>query len=337
VGRTALVDRIKAWQVEYHQRIVTVLDRLGGSFDWTREAYTMSDTLSAGVTETFVRLHNDGLIYRSNRLVNWCTRLQTSLSNLEVESKEIEGRTLIDVPGYSKKVEFGVLTYFKYKIEGSDETVTVATTRPETMLGDTGIAVHPDDDRYKHLVGKFAEHPFIPSRKLKIFADDYVEKDFGSGVVKMTPAHDPNDFNLGKKHDLEFINILNDDGTLNEHAGKDFAGMPRFDARYEVINKLKEHGLYVKWENNAMTIPLCFKTKDVIEPLMKPQWWVSMTSMAEEAIKVVESGEIKIRPESAEKNYLIWLKNIQDWCISRQIWCKYIFCSILTKILLTLI
>jgi valyl-tRNA synthetase len=279
----------------------------------------MDANLSAAVTETFVRLHEEGLIYRSNRLVNWCTKLRTALSNLEVDNKELAGRTLLDVPGYDKKIEFGVLTYFRYPIEGSSETIEVATTRPETMLGDTGIAVNPKDPRYQHLIGKSAKHPFI-DRLLPIFADEYVDAEFGSGAVKITPAHDPNDFALGRKHNLDFINILNDDGTLNHNAGPLFDGKRRFDARYGVKVELEKRGLYVKSEDNPMKVPLCNKSKDIIEPIMKPQWWMNMKDMAEAATGVVKSGEIKIKPESAEKNYFHWLNNIQDWCLSRQLW-----------------
>ncbi|KAF2674470.1 valyl-tRNA synthetase [Microthyrium microscopicum] len=319
LGRPALVERIWAWKDDYHNRIRNVLDRLGGSFDWSREAFTMDKERGIAVTETFVRLHEEGLIYRSNRLVNWCTQLRTSLSNLEVENKELTGRTLLDVPGYEKKVEFGVLTFFKYPIEGSSETIEVATTRPETMLGDTGIAVHPNDKRYQHLIGKKAKHPFV-DRLLPIFGDDYVDPEFGTGAVKITPAHDQNDFTLGKRHNLDFINILNDDGTLNAKAGPMFEGKKRFDVRYEVKAELEKLGLYVKQEDNAMSVPLCLKSKDIIEPIMKPQWWMSMKDMAEDAIKVVKSGEIIIRPESAERNYYRWLESIQDWCLSRQLW-----------------
>lgn len=199
LGRTEFTNLVWNWKEEYHQKINNVLRRMGGSFDWSREAFTMDKNLSAAVTETFVRLHEEGYIYRSNRLVNWCVQLRTALSNLEVENKELEGRTLLDVPGYDRKVEFGVITHFKYRIDGSDATIEVATTRPETMLGDTGIAVHPDDERYKGLVGEYARHPFV-DRLLPIFADDSVEKDFGTGAVKITPAHDPNDFILGISH-----------------------------------------------------------------------------------------------------------------------------------------
>ena len=189
---------------------------------------------------------------------------------MKVENKEIDGRTLLDVPGYERKVEFGTLVHFKYPIEGSEETIEVATTRPETMLGDTGIAVHPDDKRFAHLVGKNAKHPFV-NRLLPIVADTYVDPEFGTGAVKITPAHDPNDFELGKRQNLEFINILNNDGTLNQNVGPHFQGKRRFDVRYEVKTELEKLGLYVKTVNNPMKIPLCGKTKDPIEPIMKPQ------------------------------------------------------------------
>ena len=191
----------------------------------------MDPNLSAAVAETFVKLHEEGIIYRANRLVNWCTKLNTALSNLEVVNKELEGRTLLDVPGYERKVEFGVLTYFKYPIDGSGDTIEIATTRPETMLGDTGIAVNPKDERYGHLIGKSAKHPFL-DRLLPIFADDYVDPEFGTGAVKITPAHDFNDAQLGQKHGLPFINILTDDGFMNHNTGS-FRGMKRFDARYK--------------------------------------------------------------------------------------------------------
>lgn len=319
LGRPALIEKIWEWKEKYHKDINMALKRMGGSFDWTREAFTMNPNFTAAVTETFCSLHEEGLIYRSNRLVNWCTALNTSLSNLEVDSKELEGKTLLDVPGYEKKIEFGVLTHFQYEIEGSGEKIEVATTRPETMLGDTGIAVNPSDERYKHLIGRYATHPFV-KRRMPIFTDDYVDVNFGTGAVKMTPAHDPNDFEIGKRHGLEFINILNDNGTLNHNTG-DFQGTKRFDARYKVVEALKEKGLYVKWENNAMKVPMCQKSKDVIEPIMKPQWWMKMKSgMADAAIKVVRDKKITIRPESSERDYFRWMENINDWCLSRQLW-----------------
>lgn len=319
LGRPKFVETVWEWKNEYHQRINNALRRLGGSFDWTREAFTMDENFTAAVTETFVSLHEDGSIYRANRLVNWCTKLNTALSNLEVESKELPGRTLLNVPGYEKKIEFGVIVYFQYPIEGSDQMIEVATTRIETMLGDTAIAVHPDDERYKHLVGKRAVHPFIPNRFLPIISDTYVEKDFGSGAVKITPAHDANDYALGERHNLDFINILTDDGKMNENAGP-YEGQKRFDVRYKIQDDLKKLGLFVDKKDNPMTVPICSKSKDIIEPLMKPQWWMKMKDMAAAALDVVKNGEIKISPESAEKSYIRWMENVNDWCLSRQLW-----------------
>ncbi|PHH73835.1 hypothetical protein CDD82_5253 [Ophiocordyceps australis] len=319
LGRTKFIETVWEWKQEYHERINKALTRMGGSFDWSREAFTMDANLSAAVAETFVQLHDEGIIYRANRLVNWCTKLNTALSNLEVVNKELTGRTLLDVPGYDKKVEFGVIVHFCYPIQDSDETIQVATTRVETMLGDTGIAVHPEDERYKHLVGKNAVHPFIPGRKLPIVADDYVDMSFGTGAVKLTPAHDPNDFVLGQRHKLDFVNILTDDGLMNDNAGA-FKGQKRFDVRYAIQDALKDKGLYVDKKDNAMKVPLCEKSKDVIEPIMKPQWWVRMKELAEPAMQAVRDGQIKIKPESAERSYFRWLQDINDWCISRQLW-----------------
>jgi valyl-tRNA synthetase len=334
LGRDALLERIWSWKEKYHGNITNQLKRLGGSMDWTREAFTMDANLSLAVRKTFIDLFEEGIIYRADRLVNWCSALSTSLSNLEVDNKELKGRTKLKVPGYDKMIEFGVLTYFKYPIATEDDShksstdpdrfknhefIEIATTRPETMLGDTAIAVHPDDKRYKHLVGKLAIHPFLPDRKILIIADEEVEMDFGTGAVKITPAHDPNDFAKGKKHKLEFINVLNDDGTLNGNAGS-FAGQKRFDARYGVIGALKELGLYSKQEDNAMVIPLCSRSKDVVEPVLKPQWWMKMADMAQAADEAVSDGRILIKPESESRRFHIWMQNIQDWCISRQLW-----------------
>lgn len=319
LGREKFIETVWDWKGEYHKRINKALSSLGSSFDWSREAFTMDPGLTAAVTETFVKLHEEGIIYRANRLVNWCTKLNTALSNLEVVNKELTGRTLLEVPGYEKKVEFGVIVHFKYQIEGSDETIEVATTRIETMLGDTGIAVNPKDQRYTHLVGKTAVHPFIEGRKLPIVSDDYVDMEFGTGAVKLTPAHDPNDFTLGQRHKLEFINILTDDGFMNENAGA-YKGQKRFDVRYAIQDALKEKGLFVDKKDNAMKVPLCEKSKDIIEPIMKPQWWMRMKELAEPALKVVKDGKIKIRPETAERSYYRWMEDINDWCISRQLW-----------------
>ncbi|KAI5477054.1 valyl-tRNA synthetase [Pseudohyphozyma bogoriensis] len=322
LGREKFLEVCAEWKEEYQNKITNQIQRLGISCDWDRVAFTMSPELSKSVTENFVKLHEAGIIYRANRLVNWCVQMNTTLSNLEVDQKELAGRTELNVPGYpaNEKFTFGVITSFAYQIEGSDEKIVIATTRPETMLGDTAIAVHPDDERYKHLHGKFAIHPFL-ERRIPIITDsEAVEMEFGTGAVKMTPAHDPNDYEVGMRHKLEFINILNDDGTLNANAGPMFKGMKRFHARVAVIEKLKERGLYVGEEDNPMAIPVCSKSGDIIEAVMKPQWWVSCKGMAEEAIKRTRAGELKIRPATSEAEWYRWLDTIQDWCISRQLW-----------------
>ncbi|CDO68942.1 hypothetical protein BN946_scf185000.g85 [Trametes cinnabarina] len=310
LGREAFVKKVWEWKEDYQGRITNQLRRLGGSYDWNRVAFTMDERLSKAVIETFCRLHEEGIIYRANRLVNWCVKLNTTLSNLEVEQKQLEGRTLLGVPGYDpkEKFEFGVITSFAYPIEGSDEKIIVATTRPETMLGDTAVAVHPQDPRYKHLHGKFAKHPFV-DRRIPIITDDIiVDMEFGTGAVKITPAHDPNDYEVGVRHNLEFINILNDDGTFNENAGEKFKGMKRFHARVAVVQALKDLGLYVETKDNPMQIPICSKSGDIIEPILKPQWWRT------------RAGELHITPKPSESEWYRWLENIQDWCISRQLW-----------------
>ncbi|KDQ24550.1 hypothetical protein PLEOSDRAFT_1094347 [Pleurotus ostreatus PC15] len=322
LGREAFLETVMSWKNDYQARITNQLHRLGGSYDWQRVAFTMDEKLSKAVIETFCRLHEDGIIYRANRLVNWCVQLNTTLSNLEVDQKQLTGRTMLNVPGYDAKerFEFGVITSFAYPLEDSDEKIIVATTRPETMLGDTAIAVHPDDPRYKHLHGKFAKHPFV-DRRIPIVADSIiVDMEFGTGAVKITPAHDPNDYEVGVRHKLPFINILNDDGTFNENAGEKFKGMKRFHGRVEVVKALKELGLYIETKDNPMQIPLCSKSGDIIEPLLKPQWWVSCKPLADEAIKRTKAGELHIQPKQSEADWYRWLEGIQDWCISRQLW-----------------
>ena len=343
----------------YHTKINKVLRRLGGSYDWTREAFTMDPQTSEAVIEAFVRLHDDGLIYRSNRLVNWCVHLNTTVSNLEVDTIDLPGRTLLTIPGYDRKIEFGVLTSFAYPLvpinnnntdvpinnnntdapinnnNNTDdttttttptttttaETITVSTTRLETMLGDVAIAVHPTDTRYTHLVGRFARHPFAPDgRLLPIIADPIADPSFGSGAVKITPAHDAKDFAVGVAHGLEFVNVLNDDGTMNANCGKRFEGMRRYDVRRELRGELGRLGLLVGEEENPMTIRLCAKSRDVIEPVMKPQWWMSMRELAGPAMEAVICGDVTIRPETASRSYFQWLENINDWCLSRQLW-----------------
>ncbi|KAG0173418.1 AP-1 adaptor complex sigma subunit Aps1 [Apophysomyces sp. BC1034] len=321
LGREKFVEKVWQWKEKYGDKIYDQFYRLGTSYDYSRAAFTMDPKPSKAVRETFVRLHREGIIYRANRLVNWCVRLNTALSNLEVENKELAGRTLMSVAGYEpeEKFEFGVLNEFAYEVEGTGERIVVATTRIETMLGDTAIAVHPDDERHKHLHGKFVTHPFL-DRKIPIITDDIaVDMAFGTGAVKITPAHDFNDYEVGKRHNLAFINILNDDGTFNENAGP-YKGMKRFHVRNQIIKDLTAKGLFVGVKENVMTVPVCSKSGDIIEPLMKPQWWLNCQSMADDAMKAVTDGKLKIAPKVSEGDWFRWLGNIQDWCISRQLW-----------------
>ncbi|CAK9438293.1 uncharacterized protein LODBEIA_P25170 [Lodderomyces beijingensis] len=319
-GREKFVEKVWEWKEEYHSRIKNQFKKLGASYDWTRERFTLNPDLSEAVTEAFVKMHEDGTIYRASRLVNWSVKLNTAISNLEVDNKNIAGRTLLSVPGYDDKIEFGTLTSFSYPVENSDEKLTVATTRPETIFGDTGVAVHPNDPRYTHLHGKFVQHPFL-DRKLPIITDsEAIDMEFGTGAVKITPAHDQNDYNTGKRNDLEFINIYTDDGFLNENCGAEWQGMKRFDARAKVIEELKAKGLFVEQKDNEMTIPTCSRSGDIIEPLLKPQWYVNQQEMAKDAIAAVKNGDIVITPKTSESEYFQWLENIQDWCISRQLW-----------------
>lgn len=318
LGREKFVDEIWKWKNEKGDRIYEQFRRMGASVDWTRSYFTMNPNFSKAVIEAFVRMHEDGTIYRSARLVNWSCSLRSAISDIEVDKIEIPGRTFLSIPGYDEKVEFGVLVSFAYKVEESDEEIVVATTRIETMLGDTAIAVHPKDARYAHLHGKYCVHPFT-SRRLPIVTDDFVEMAFGTGAVKITPAHDPNDYEVGKRHDLPFITIFDDDGIIIGEYGK-FTGMKRFQCRKEILVALKEIGLYRDTTNNPMVVPMCSRSKDVVEPIIKPQWWVKMDDMAAKAIDAVETGELKIIPDIHNKTWFSWLKDIRDWCISRQLW-----------------
>lgn len=321
-GRDKFLERVFDWKDEYQSRIGNQMRRLGASYDYTREAFTMDEKRCNAVIETFCRLHEDGVIYRANRLVNWCCKLSTTLSNLEVDQKQLNGRTLMNVPGYDEKerIEFGVIVSFAYPIKGSDEKIIVATTRIETMLGDTAIAVHPEDKRYTHLHGKNALHPFLPDREIPIVTDAIaVDMEFGTGAVKITPAHDPNDYEVGVRHKLPFLNILNDDGTLNEHAGQ-FKGMKRFHARRAVIDALKEKNLYVETKDNPMSVPICSRSGDIVEPVIKPQWWVDCKPLAAKAVKAVEEQGMVIVPDVSKREFYRWMNDIQDWCISRQLW-----------------
>ncbi|KAJ0247561.1 hypothetical protein HA466_0160050 [Hirschfeldia incana] len=318
--REEFLNEVWKWKDEHSCTILTQLRRLGASLDWSRECFTMDEQTSKAVTETFVRLFKEGLIYRDIRLVHWDCHLKTAVSDDEVVYKDIEEKTLLNVPGYEKPVEFGLLTSFAYPLEGGlGEEVVVATTRVETMLGDTGIAIHPDDARYKHLHGRFAVHPFN-GRRLPIICDGtLVDPDFGTGCVKITPAHDHNDCELGKRHNLEFINIFTDDGKINTNGGPDFTGMPRFAAREALVEALKKQGLYRGAENKEMRLGLCQRTGDVIEPMIKPQWYLNCRMMAKEALNVAESKKLEFIPKQYSAEWTRWLENIRDWCISRQL------------------
>ncbi|XP_069957758.1 valine--tRNA ligase isoform X1 [Cherax quadricarinatus] len=318
LGREEFTKRVWQWKNEKGDRIYHQLEKMGSSLDWDRVTFTMDPGPQEAVKEAFVRLHEDGTIYRSNRLVNWSCTLKSAISDIEVEKRELPGCTELPVPGYKNKIEFGVLVSFAYQVENSDERIVVATTRIETMLGDTAVAVHPEDERYKHLHGKTLIHPFT-ARKLPILQDDFVEMEFGTGAVKITPAHDPNDYEVGKRHDLPFLTIFTDDGYIVEGYGQ-FTGMKRFDARKAVLQALMEKGLYVETKDNPMIVPICSRSKDIIEPMIKPQWYVKCSDMAAKAVEAVRSGELEIIPKIHEKTWYHWMEEMRDWCISRQLW-----------------
>ncbi|KAL3276232.1 hypothetical protein HHI36_020948 [Cryptolaemus montrouzieri] len=318
VGREEFLKKIWDWKRVKGDRIYHQLKKMGSSYDWERAAFTMDPKLCKAVIEAFVRLHDEGIIYRANRLVNWSCTLKSAISDIEVDKVEIPGKTFLSVPGYAEKVEFGVIVSFAYPVEGTDEKLVVATTRIETMLGDTAIAVHPEDERYKHLHGKFVVHPFC-ERKIPIIADDYVDKEFGTGAVKITPAHDPNDYEVGKRHNLPFITIFTEQGEISGNFGQ-FTGMKRFEARKAILEKLKEKGLYVETKNNPMVVPICSRSKDIVEPMLKPQWYVKCDEMAKKAVEAVNCGDLKIIPEMHVKTWHHWMEGIRDWCISRQLW-----------------
>jgi len=302
LGRDAFVERVWKWRKESGGQIINQLKRLGASCDWQRERFTMDEGLSTAVREVFVSLYDDGLIYRDNRLINWCPRCHTALSDLEVEHEDKQGN----------------LWHLRYPVKGTEQVLIVATTRPETMLGDTAVAVHPEDERYTDLIGKTVLLPLM-NREIPIIADEYVDKDFGSGAVKITPAHDFNDFEIGKRHDLEFINILDESGKINEKGGS-YVGMERNVARAKVVTDLEALGLLDKINNYTNAVGECYRCRTTIEPYMSKQWYVAVKSLAAEAIKAVDSGQTKIVPQQWEKTYYEWMNNIQDWCVSRQIW-----------------
>lgn len=303
LGREKFIDKVWEWKHQYGNRILTQLKSLGSSCDWQRERFTMDEGCSKAVREVFVTLYEKGLIYQGNRITNWCPRCNTALSDIEVEHEERPGH----------------LFHVNYLIEGSqDEYITIATTRPETILGDTAVAVHPEDKRYTELVGKNLIMPIL-GRKIPIIADDYVDPSFGTGAVKVTPAHDPNDFEMGLRHNLPVIVVIEPDGTMSPGTGK-YEGMDRYECRKVLVEDLKAQGHLVKIEDHSHAVGQCQRCRTVVEPLISKQWFVKMKPLAEPAIEAVKSGKIKFVPERFTKIYINWLEGIRDWCISRQIW-----------------
>jgi valyl-tRNA synthetase len=303
LGREAFVEKIWQWKEQSGGTITSQMRRLGTSPDWSREAFTMDEDLSKAVTEVFVKLHEDGLIYRGKRLVNWDPVLHTAVSDLEVVNEE----------------EAGHMWHMRYPLADGSGDVVVATTRPETMIGDTAVAVHPDDERYQSLVGKEIKLP-ITGRLIPIIADDYVDPEFGTGCVKITPAHDFNDYDMGKRHNLPMINVFTDDAKLNQEAPAAYQGLDRFEARKQIVAQLEADGVLVKIDDHKLKVPRGDRTRAVIEPYLTDQWYVAVESLAKPAIEAVESGEIRFVPENWNKTYYQWMNNIQDWCISRQLW-----------------
>ena len=302
VGRDGFLQRAYAWKEQYGGRIVEQLKKMGFSCDWDKLAFTMDERCSKAVREVFVNLYDKGLIYRGDRIINWCPECGTAISDAEVEYETEEGH----------------LWHLKYPVENSDEFIIVATTRPETMLGDTAVAVNPSDKRYTALVGKNVVLPLV-GRKIPIVADRYVDKAFGTGAVKITPAHDPNDFEVGVRHDLPVIRVMNDDATMNENAGK-YRGLSRDEARKAVVADMDKLGLLVKIEKHEHNVGHCYRCHTVIEPIVSKQWFVKMKELARPAIEAVADKEIVFLPKRFEKQYLHWMNNIRDWCISRQLW-----------------
>jgi valyl-tRNA synthetase len=303
LGRERFVERVWEWKEESGGSIAQQLRRIGASVDWSRDRFTMDEGLSAAVTEVFVRLYDDGLIYRGKRLVNWDPVLHTALSDLEVLQSE----------------EPGQLWHFRYPLADGSGHVTVATTRPETMLGDSAVAVHPDDERYRNLIGKEVVLPLV-GRKMPVVADDYADPEFGTGCVKITPAHDFNDYELGLRHGLPIYNILDDDAAINESAPPAYRGMDRFDARKKVVEDMQALGLVEKVEDYALSVPRGDRSGAVVEPYLTDQWYVDIKPLARPAIEAVQSGRIRFIPENWTKTYFDWMHNIEDWCVSRQLW-----------------
>ncbi len=302
LGREKFLERAWEWKKEYGGRIISQLKKMGSSADWDRERFTMDEGCSEAVQEVFIKLYEKGYIYKGSRIINWCPVCGTSISDAEVEHEEQEGH----------------FWHIRYPIAGTDDYIIIATTRPETMLGDTAVAVHPDDARYQNLIGKTVILPIV-NKEIPVIADEYVDMEFGTGVVKITPAHDPNDFEVGKRHNLPVINVMNDDATINENGGK-YAGLDRYEARKQIVAELDRLGLLEKIEPHSHNVGIHDRCKTTIEPMVKPQWFVKMDEMAVPAIEALKDGRLKFVPESFGKTYLHWLEGIRDWCISRQLW-----------------
>ena len=302
LGREKFLERVWAWKHQYGTRIVEQQKKLGASCDWDRARFTMDEGCSKAVREVFVNLYEQGLIYKGSRIINWCPHCVTALSDAEVE--------YVDKPGH--------LWHIRYPLADGTGEVVVATTRPETMLGDTGVCVNPNDERYKDIVGKKVILPLV-NKEIPVVADDYAEMEFGTGCVKMTPAHDPNDFEVGLRHNLEVIRVLNDNGVVNEFGGK-YEGMDRYDARDAIVADLEAQGYLVKIEDHAHNVGTCYRCHKDVEPIISAQWFVKMKPLAEEAIRVVKEGETKFVPDRFSKTYMNWMENVRDWCISRQLW-----------------
>lgn len=302
LGREKFVEKVWEWKKLYGGRIINQLKKLGSSCDWTRERFTMDEGCSKAVKEVFVNLYNKGLIYQGSRIINWCPSCATALSDAEVEHAE----------------QAGHFWHIRYPVKGSDEFVVIATTRPETLFGDTAVAVNPEDERYRDIIGKTLLLP-LTDREIPVIADEYVDKDFGTGCVKITPAHDPNDFEVGLRHNLEQIKVLNDDATMNHYAGK-YEGLDRYECRKQMIKDLDEMGLLVKVEDHSHNVGQCYRCGTTVEPIISKQWFVKMKPLAQPAIDAVKNGDTTFVPEHFEKVYFHWLENIRDWCISRQLW-----------------
>ena len=303
LGREEFVERVWKWKERSGGEIIRQLKRLGASCDWERERFTMDEGLSKAVREVFVRLYEEGLIYKGDRLINWCPRCHTALSDLEVEHEEQKGH----------------LYHIKYPLTNPGEGfITIATTRPETMLGDTAVAVNPDDERYKNFIGKTVTLPIV-NREISVIADSYVDKSFGTGALKITPAHDPNDFEIGTRHNLPHLKVIAEDGTMNENAGK-YKGLDRFKCRKALLSDLEKGGFLLKVEDYAHSVGKCYRCKTIVEPNLSKQWFVKIKPLSEPALEAVKDGRIRIIPKGWENTYFEWMNNIKDWCISRQIW-----------------